>query len=512
MSAPPAGGTVDAGGHRWAAFSESGARERNEDRWGFRAGQGDLVVWALADGMGGHDDGDVAATVGIDSFLDAAATQDDPEAAVRRGIAAARAAIATLRGTDPGDNAPSSTLVGFALKGRVGVVCHAGDSALLQFRDGQLVHRTRDHNVRELKRAVSGIVAGSATDDPDASKLTRSLGDPLRDDAEDTVSRLELGSGDLLLLCSDGVSQHIPADDPGGWASAAKDELGLLEHARRTTEDARLPRQDNYTAVAIHVGRVGGMRTVGLWRHWPLVAASLAAATVIAYGLSAGGGNPGSPATRQSTAGSAVPNQAPDAPTNDDKAIVAGGARTSPAETSSLPTSGSGKNTAATPQPTASSVLAPERAAPPISKTTGTDASTPKPGPAVKTCRTELVPQEKCTTEQLKGTRCRRASIELEFEVPWPATEGIASLDHAEGACRTQVHEDATGKFAQQCEGSLGEVSVSCRCESDTESTSSQHCEARARASCLSSREVCEDFFEPRRRCRSFRVARQVCD
>jgi hypothetical protein len=72
--------------------------------------------------VGGHDDGDVAAQLAVDAYLDVAAAQDDPERAVRSGMAAARQAVGALRGQGQKAGAPSSTLVGLALKGASGFV------------------------------------------------------------------------------------------------------------------------------------------------------------------------------------------------------------------------------------------------------------------------------------------------------------------------------------------------------------------------------------------------------
>lgn len=488
MGAIPPSSVVDADSHRWAAFSEIGARPLNEDRFGFREGTGGLAVWGVADGMGGHADGDVAATVSIDAFLESAAAQDTPEAAVRRGMSAARHAVATLRGANAGSQAPSSTLVGLAVKGRIGFVCHAGDSVLFQFRDGRLIYRTRDHNVRELKRSVSGLLPLSAVDDPDASTLTRSLGDPLQDDATDTVNKLDLRTNDLLLLCSDGVSQHIPAEDPGAWANATRDEAELLERARRTVADARQPRQDNYTAIAIQIGSVG-VNFGQVRRHWPLMVALLAIVTTISLWNEKELFGP-------SAADPVVASPRNAVPTRGREKQTATQAETSPALGASVTTTPSDSE-ATTVHATQAPLKGSRNALPQV---------------AAKHCRTVFERQEKCTMVQRTGTRCRRESLPLKFEGSWPAIERQNSLAEVEGACQMQVHEFATGEFEMQCDGSLGEVSAACSCEWDPESTHRQHCEAMASTRCLSIREVCEDIVVPRRRCRTVRVARQVCD
>lgn len=471
MDAQPAGGI--AGTHRWGAFSETGARERNEDRWGVREGGSGLVAWAVADGMGGHDDGDAAAAAGIDAFLDVAAAQDDPETATRRGMAAARAAVGQLRGPDLGSHAPSSTLVGLVLKGRTGFVCHAGDSALFVFRLGRLVHRTRDHNVRELKRSVSGHAVGSASEDPDASKLTRSLGDALPGDATDTVSRLKLRAGDLLLLCSDGVSQHISAEDPGAWAAGAQGEGTLLELARRTVEEAANARQDNYTAVAIHLGNMG-VKAIPAPHVVRLAASSLAVTVLIALAWAWGSGRDNDAETLEASASASKP-------------VTEAAPATTPGLAAPMQWEGT---SAATSQG--------ERSA----------------GPAIAatTCRTVYVSRQECSTVERKGTRCRSESErQLEWAGDWQADTDAVSGEMAEGLCQSQVHAFVTRRFAEQCRGQLAEVGARCDCDWEAGTDTGSDCAARAHAVCQPL-ESCEDILVPDRVCRTVREPKEVCE
>lgn len=471
MDAQSGDGT--AGTHRWCAFTETGARERNEDRWGIREGRAGLVTWAVADGMGGHDDGDAAAAVGIDAFLDAAAAQEDPELAAHRGMAAAREAVARLRGSDPGSHAPSSTLVGLVIKGRIGIACHAGDSALFLFRRGRLVHRTRDHNVRELKRSVSGQVAGSASEDPDASKLTRSLGDALPGDATDIITRLQLRPGDMLLLCSDGVSQHIPAEEPGAWASGADGEVALLELARRTVEEAGSTRQDNYTAVAIHLGEIG---KGGTGPH-VLALAACSIAVLLVLGWAWGSGRFDEPETRQASALPEKQVNATDLPTNQ---------RVAPPMPPQAPQAGSAGSSQ--------------------------DWGPRDPGLEAKSCRTVYVSRQDCSTVTRKGTRCRRElERKLEWAHDWPADPNATSREVAEGLCQSQVHDLAAGRFEGECRGKLREVATKCDCEWESELGSAGYCAAHAYATCQPT-ESCEEVLVPHRECRTVREPREVCE
>lgn len=478
MTRSPQTGIIGSGGHHWAAFSELGARQRNEDRWDLRQGPGGITLWVLADGVGGHDDGDVAAEVGVKAFLDTASAHGDPEIAVRKGIAAAREAVGALRGEGVGDRAPSSTLVGLAMLGRTGFVCHAGDSVLFQFRNGRLIHRTRDHNVRELKRAVSGLAPLSAADDPDASKLTRSLGGPLEENMEDTVSRLKLRQNDLLLLCSDGISQQIPEDDPGAWAAGARDEVTLLDLARQTVVAAKNPRQDNYTAVAIRVGQID-LGAGGAWfqSYWPLLTGALVfvvlvAALTIQGVLKDDNSRPAQYSPDPDPARNALAPLIDDAGKTTDRSVD----QTGPAAVESVPL-------------------------PPL-------VVSPK-----RPCRTVYETHKECTVEQRTTSRCRRdTGVELKYENSWPINDSATTQSEAERICRVNAHDFVRPRFREECDSTLGDVTIRCDCAWGDGTAAIHRCLVAARAQCHSIREVCEEVTLPLEQCHPVQIKREVCD
>lgn len=471
------------GSYLWAAFSEIGARARNDDRWSHRRSAGGLALWVVADGMGGHDDGDVAAELAVNAFLDAAAAQDDPERAVRSGMAMARQAVGALRGQGETAGAPSSTLVGLALKGASGFVGHAGDSPLYQFRKGKLVHRTRDHNIRELKRAVTGTAALPQAMDPDASQLTRSLGSPLDDDAEDVFSPLELRTGDLMLLCSDGVSQHIPEDEPGAWAAKIKTEAQLIEQARHVVTTANRSRQDNYTAVAIAVEDTGGAAALPV-RTWLIVSAgAFALAALTVAGFNAWQGNQDDPA------------KAP-AP----KALVSKQAATAISATDPKP----GSITAppvAPPPGTVKVTRSPAVASPPA-RTVRTVIE--RPG---ETCREMKVLEPQCTNVEKVKTVCD-SRPSRSFTKGGRLSVAGSSQQEAERSCQRQ----AEAAMSQSCKGTVDIRELDCQCEEDDDSSSGAYCYFRARAECQAADQTCQEVKFIEQNCKPVLVSRLVCE
>lgn len=189
-----------------AARSDIGrVRENNEDA----ALCLDHVV-AVADGMGGHAGGEVAAALAI-TLIEAAFTGrsvDELVAAVR----AANRAIAERADTMAGLEGMGTTIcaAGAIADGQVAVV-NVGDSRAYLFRDGELRQLTDDHSVTgELVRRGE-LTAAAAAEHPHRNVLTRALGVGSTVDVDAALH--DLHSGDRLLLCTDGLFNELTADE-----------------------------------------------------------------------------------------------------------------------------------------------------------------------------------------------------------------------------------------------------------------------------------------------------------
>ncbi|KQT34722.1 hypothetical protein ASG29_00720 [Sphingomonas sp. Leaf412] len=174
-------------------------RTVNEDRLLDRPDRG---LWAIADGMGGHSAGDVAAQTAVAAL--AALADDDARitaATIATALHDAGARIAA--GPAPG----GTTIVALHLDGTTATVIWAGDSRCYLLRDGACRQLTRDHSV------VQELVDAGLLDPADAARhprghvITRALGvQPAPDLARVTV---EVRAGDALFLCSDGASRAL---------------------------------------------------------------------------------------------------------------------------------------------------------------------------------------------------------------------------------------------------------------------------------------------------------------
>jgi len=161
----------------------------------------DILV-AVADGVGGHEDGAVASATALDSLLqtwEAASTPESPLKRVRRAVERANLAV-----YDAGQGRMRTTLTVSVLGPGTLTTAHVGDCRLLLFRDGTLCQLTADHNLAARSAQYGLPSVTDLPDDPGRRLLTRSLGQDLYVRV-DTLS-LTLRPGDIYVQCSDGLA------------------------------------------------------------------------------------------------------------------------------------------------------------------------------------------------------------------------------------------------------------------------------------------------------------------
>lgn len=180
-------------------------RRVNEDRTLDRA---DRSLWAVADGMGGHAGGDIAAQAVVRALhtladAPAAITPDTIETAIA-------GANATIRVRSAG--APcGTTIVAAHLDAGIATILWAGDSRAYLIRDGAARLVTSDHTIVQQLVDAGLLSLEDARSHPHANVVTRALG-VAHNVALDRVS-VETRPGDRLLLCSDGLWASLAIDD-----------------------------------------------------------------------------------------------------------------------------------------------------------------------------------------------------------------------------------------------------------------------------------------------------------
>jgi serine/threonine protein phosphatase PrpC len=200
---------------RFSVYQEShvGGRRNNQDRMGYSFTR-DALLLLLADGMGGHIQGEMAATIAmqtIGSLFQRNATPyvKKPERFLEDSFFAAHREILRYRATHNLPETPRTTIVACLIQHNVAFWAHCGDSRLYWMRNGQILARTRDHSRIETLIAQGKADASERDTHPDRNKLFNCLGAPNPPIVE-LSRRASLQAGDLMLLCSDGLWGVLP--------------------------------------------------------------------------------------------------------------------------------------------------------------------------------------------------------------------------------------------------------------------------------------------------------------
>jgi PPM family protein phosphatase len=240
-----------------AAVSDRGTvRRENQDRWVLRALDGSGCVLVLADGMGGHADGAVAAHLAVEAVADHLAAAADPRASLAGAVHAAISAVAAHRRTH-GDVMCGTTLVAGVVTGDGLWLANVGDSRAYRIRAGRAEQITADHSWVAEQVREGRLDRARAQHHPGRNMLTRALtGEPVEPDLFST----ELCPGDVVVLCSDGVWDAV--DD--AWMARSMGTRGPLADAAAALCDHALAAgsTDNVTVVACRLGE-GDDRPVG---------------------------------------------------------------------------------------------------------------------------------------------------------------------------------------------------------------------------------------------------------
>lgn len=193
-------------------ISRKGGREKNEDRMGYCYTRGS-GLFLLADGMGGHPEGEVAAQLALQTISALFQKEAKPELAdvkafLTSAVMAAHHRILRYAVEKGHLDTPRTTLVAAVVQSGVVHWLHCGDSRLYFVRSGEMLARTRDHSYLEQRGdsgRLSALPAGI-----NRNVLYTCLGSPTKP-VFDITGPVQLQQGDRLLLCSDGL--WGPLDD-----------------------------------------------------------------------------------------------------------------------------------------------------------------------------------------------------------------------------------------------------------------------------------------------------------
>ena len=228
------------------AFRSDTGRQRtaNEDSYFASA-----PLFAVADGMGGAQAGEVASRIAAESFEPARRSDESPEAYLRAIALTANHRIHSLAEHDSSRSGMGTTLTAALVEGSSVSFAHVGDSRAYVLRDGELRLLTTDHSLVEELRRQGRLTPEQAEDHPQRSIITRALG-PEAEVEVDTLS-FSARPDDVFLICSDGLTTMIK-DEQIAEILTSSETLGDAV-SRLVREANEAGGRDNITVVAFRL-------------------------------------------------------------------------------------------------------------------------------------------------------------------------------------------------------------------------------------------------------------------
>lgn len=228
----------------FAATDRGTVRDHNEDSL---VDAPALGLWAVADGAGGHEAGEVASGMLTSALADLPPGMGPEEAltCIRRTVADVHAELRD-EAERRGKSMIASTLVVLLLRAGHFAALWSGDSRVYLLRDGALTQITRDHSLVQALVDQGVLTAAQAENHPQANVITRAIG------AADDTGELDkvLGAvapGDIFLLCSDGLTKVLDEHTIASLLVSPDPAAALV--AATLQRGAR----DNVTAVVVQV-------------------------------------------------------------------------------------------------------------------------------------------------------------------------------------------------------------------------------------------------------------------
>jgi PPM family protein phosphatase len=210
---------------RFTIFQESrkGSRKVNQDRIAYTFSR-DTLLLVVADGMGGHAGGEIAAQIAVRLFIErfqqeAKPILKNPLKFLQDTMVRAHAALGSYANQFSMLETPRTTCVCCIVQAGHAYWGHVGDSRLYLFRQGGLIGATKDHSKVQYLVDQGIIGADEVVAHPDRNKIFSCLGG-LVDPVIDLSRRTPLRNGDVLVLCTDGLWSVFDQREIATWLTS----------------------------------------------------------------------------------------------------------------------------------------------------------------------------------------------------------------------------------------------------------------------------------------------------
>jgi serine/threonine protein phosphatase PrpC len=240
-----------------AAISDRGLSEKrphNEDSYLELPARG---LFAVADGVGGAQAGDVASQMAVEILAEAFANLregGDTEELMKIAIERANSAVFQMAQDLPQLSTMATTVVALHLNGNIATIGHVGDSRLYRLDSlGHLFRETQDHSVVEEEVRAGRMTPAQAASHPSRNVISRAIG--AESDVEVDMKTIMIDPNTTFLLCSDGITRHIEDHEIRELLMTISNPADVCARMKEICYSRGA--EDNLTAVIVKIGAVG---------------------------------------------------------------------------------------------------------------------------------------------------------------------------------------------------------------------------------------------------------------
>ena len=185
-------------------------------------------LFAVADGMGGHNAGDYASSHAVRILVDEIREDTDynPVKVIRHAIETANTEIIEQAQKDEKLRGMGTTMVVATIVGQYAYVANVGDSRLYLIND-KIRQLSKDHSLVEEMVRLGGIKAEEARNHPDKNIITRAIG--VKENVEPDIYEYRLKKGDIILMCTDGLSNMVEDEDMFNIVKGSRDVVEAVQ-------------------------------------------------------------------------------------------------------------------------------------------------------------------------------------------------------------------------------------------------------------------------------------------
>jgi serine/threonine protein phosphatase PrpC len=243
---------------RFTIFQESrkGSRKVNQDRIAYTYSR-DTLLLVVADGMGGHAGGEIAAQIAVRLFIErfqqeAKPILRNPLRFLQETMLRAHAALGSYANQFSMLETPRTTCVAVIVQANHAYWAHVGDSRFYLFRQGALIGATKDHSKVQYLVDQGLIAPGEVAMHPDRNKIFSCLGG-LVDPVIDLSKRTPLRNGDIMVLATDGLWSVMPQGEMATLLTSTP-ILKTAPQMMREAEQRGGAEGDNLSAIVVRWG------------------------------------------------------------------------------------------------------------------------------------------------------------------------------------------------------------------------------------------------------------------